>query len=50
MGLDVDAYRPLSPDFDAGDSLMPAEARQYRLDAADRLERDVLRAEPISSD
>jgi hypothetical protein len=50
MGLDVDAYRPLSPDLDVGDSLTHAEARQCRLDAADRLERDVLRAEPVSSD
>jgi hypothetical protein len=50
MGFDVDAYRPLSPDLDVGDSLTPAEARRWRLDAADRLERDVLRAEPVSSD
>jgi hypothetical protein len=50
MGFDVDAYRPLSPDLDVGDGLTPAEARRCRLDAADRLERDVLRAEPVSSD
>jgi gamma-glutamyl:cysteine ligase YbdK (ATP-grasp superfamily) len=50
MGFDVDAYRPLSPDLDAGERLTPAAARQCRLDAADRLERDVRRAEPVSSD
>jgi gamma-glutamyl:cysteine ligase YbdK (ATP-grasp superfamily) len=50
MGFDVDAYQPLSPTLDASDSLTPADVRRLRLDAADRLERDVLQVEPARGD
>jgi gamma-glutamyl:cysteine ligase YbdK (ATP-grasp superfamily) len=50
MGFDTDDYRPLSRDLDAGDSLTPDTVRRLRLDAADRLERDVFKTMPARGD
>ncbi|EMA63524.1 glutamate-cysteine ligase family protein [Halorubrum kocurii] len=46
MGFDVDAYEPLSGELQDGGSLSTAEARQTRLDYADRLKRDIRRRRP----
>jgi gamma-glutamyl:cysteine ligase YbdK (ATP-grasp superfamily) len=41
MGFDVGAYEPLAHEIDDEGTLTPEEARRYRLEQADRLERDV---------
>jgi len=50
MGFDVDAYDPVSPKTDHGRTVSPDAARRLRLEQAERLERDVLQAEPMRSD
>ncbi|WP_089816858.1 glutamate-cysteine ligase family protein [Halomicrobium zhouii] len=50
MGFDVDAYEPVSPAIDSGRTISPEAARQLRLEQAERLERDVLQADPIRGD
>ena len=50
MGFDVDAYDPLSAELRGDGSLSAAEARETRLDYADRLKRDVRRRQPVSGD
>lgn len=41
MGFDPTAYEPLAHDFGSDRSLTPAEAREYRLEAAARLREDI---------
>jgi len=46
MGFDVDAYEPLSGELRDDGSLSTGEARQTRLDYADRLKRDIRQRRP----
>ena len=50
MGFDVDAYEPLSAELRGSGPITDAEAREVRLDYADRLARDVRRRRPVRSD
>nr|WP_235271346.1 glutamate-cysteine ligase family protein [Halorubrum saccharovorum] len=50
MGFDVDAYKPLSAELRGDEALSAAEARQTRLDYADRLKRDIRPRQPVSGD
>jgi gamma-glutamyl:cysteine ligase YbdK (ATP-grasp superfamily) len=50
MGFDVGAFEPLSHEFDRHDPVSREEARELRLQYAERLERDVSRATPVRSD
>jgi len=50
MGFDVDGYEPLSAELRGSGPLTDAEAREVRLDYADRLGRDVRRRRPVRSD
>ncbi|WP_424004775.1 glutamate-cysteine ligase family protein [Haloarcula salina] len=45
MGFDVDAYDPISQEVDGREPVSPETARELRLEYADRLERDVRRAD-----
>ncbi|ELZ27201.1 glutamate--cysteine ligase [Halogeometricum pallidum JCM 14848] len=49
MGFDVDAYSPVTHDIDGRESISPEEARELRLEHAERLERDVRGAERRSA-
>jgi gamma-glutamyl:cysteine ligase YbdK (ATP-grasp superfamily) len=49
MGFDVSAFDPLTAEFDA-ETVSPARARELRLTYADRLEREVRTATPVSAD
>jgi gamma-glutamyl:cysteine ligase YbdK (ATP-grasp superfamily) len=50
MGFDVDAYDPLTTELDGRGRVGPDEARELRLDYADRLERDVRRRRSMNAD
>jgi hypothetical protein len=50
MGFDVDAYEPLAAELRGSGALTEAEARQTRLDYADRLDGDVRRRGRARSD
>jgi hypothetical protein len=50
MGFDVDAYEPLTAELRGSGALTEAEARQTRLDYADRLDGDVRRRGRARSD
>ncbi|WP_336337844.1 glutamate-cysteine ligase family protein [Haloarcula brevis] len=50
MGFDVDAYEPVSPTFDRPEPVTVSEAREIRLEHADRLQDDVRQAEPVALD
>ncbi|WP_226479229.1 glutamate-cysteine ligase family protein [Natrinema amylolyticum] len=50
MGFDVAAYEPITHEIGGQGTVTAAEARRLRLEHAERLERDVRRARPISSD
>ncbi len=50
MGFDVAAYKPMSHEIDGRGPVDIEEARQLRLEYAERLERDVRQARPLSSD
>ncbi|MDS0293566.1 glutamate-cysteine ligase family protein [Halogeometricum sp. S3BR5-2] len=41
MGFDVDAYSPVTHEIDGRETVSPEEAREIRLEHAERLERDV---------
>ena len=41
MGFDVDSYQPISHEIERSDEISTEEARQIRLEYADRLEEDV---------
>ena len=50
MGFDVDAFEPLSGEFDGRDRVSPVEARELRLRYADRLAHDVRRSRVVRGD
>ncbi|QUO47991.1 MULTISPECIES: glutamate-cysteine ligase family protein [Halorubrum] len=50
MGFDVDAYDPLSAELRGAGALSAAEARETRIDYADRLKRDIGRRQAVSGD
>jgi len=50
MGFDVDAYEPLAADLGGDGELTPAEARELRLECAERLEDDVRAASKVRAD
>jgi carboxylate-amine ligase len=50
MGFEVGAYEPLAHDIDGEGAVTPEQARQYRLEQADRLERDVTRTQVVGDD
>jgi gamma-glutamyl:cysteine ligase YbdK (ATP-grasp superfamily) len=50
MGFDVAAYDPISHELTGSRSVTPAEARQFRLEHAERLERDLRRARAVGDD
>jgi len=50
MGLDTAAFDPLTREFEHSARITPEEARQRRLEYADRLERDVRRLSPPAAD
>ncbi|WP_135364321.1 glutamate-cysteine ligase family protein [Halosimplex halophilum] len=50
MGFDVSAYDPVSHEIDGRATVSPAEARDIRLEHADRLAADVRRAGPLVGD
>ncbi|AUG48824.1 glutamate--cysteine ligase [Haloarcula taiwanensis] len=50
MGFDVDAYDPVSPTFDRAEPVTEGEAREIRLEHADRLQDDVRQAAPVALD
>jgi hypothetical protein len=50
MGFDVDAFEPLSREFDGRDRVSVAEARELRLRYAERLSRDVRRSRVVRGD
>ncbi|MGB9963555.1 glutamate-cysteine ligase family protein [Halobacterium hubeiense] len=50
MGFDVDAYEPLTSELDGHGAVSRERARDLRLEHADRLERDVQRAQSVRSD
>nr|WP_049890018.1 glutamate-cysteine ligase family protein [Natronorubrum bangense] len=50
MGFDVEAYEPLSHEIDTGEELTATEARQLRLEYAERLEQDLSQARSMTAD
>ena len=50
MGFDIAAYEPVSHEIDGLGPVSPADARRFRLDHAERLERDVRQTSPITGD
>ncbi len=50
MGFDVAAHEPTSREIDGRQTVTPTEARELRLEQAERLERDVLGAKVVKSD
>ncbi|WP_058997254.1 glutamate-cysteine ligase family protein [Haloarcula sp. CBA1127] len=50
MGFDVDAYEPVAPTFDRPEPVTPHDAREIRLEHADRLQDDVRQAAPVALD
>lgn len=50
MGFDVDSYSPLATEMDRKRRISPAEAREIRLEYADRLASDVRRARSLTAD
>lgn len=50
MGFDVDAYEPLSHEFDDRGEIGTEAARRLRLEYAERLRRDLREATPVSGD
>nr|WP_175529217.1 glutamate-cysteine ligase family protein [Natronorubrum texcoconense] len=50
MGFDVDAYEPIAHEFEGREITSADTARALRLEYATRLEQDVRRATPLSSD
>jgi hypothetical protein len=50
MGFDVDAYEPLADEIGRRTEVSSAEARELRLECADRLEADIRQARPIHAD
>lgn len=49
-GFDVDAYEPATSELQEEGALTRERARELRLEHAERLERDVRRARPVSDD
>ncbi|MFC6726445.1 glutamate--cysteine ligase, partial [Halobium palmae] len=50
MGFDVDAFEPVSHEIDGRESISTEEARELRLEHAERVKHDVRRARSIRSD
>jgi len=50
MGFDVEAYDPLAGEMDAPAELTESQARERRLECADRLEADVRRVSSLTAD
>ena len=50
MGFDVEAYEPLSHEIDPGEDLTVTEARELRLEYAERLEQDLSQARSMTAD
>jgi hypothetical protein len=50
MGFDTDAYDPVAHDIDRPGTLSLADARELRLDYAQRLEDDVLGVRSLADD
>jgi hypothetical protein len=50
MGFDVDAYSPLAPEIDHEGRVSAEEAREIRLEYADRLAAEVRQREPLAAD
>lgn len=50
LGFDVEAYEPVSNEIVGRGPISPEEARHIRLEHAKRLEENVRRARPVSSD
>jgi hypothetical protein len=50
LGFDCDAFAPVTSEIDGRAPVSPAEAREIRLDHAERLARDVRQTKPLSGD
>ncbi|MFB6200472.1 MAG: glutamate-cysteine ligase family protein [Halorhabdus sp.] len=50
MGFDVEAYDPLAGEMDGGAEVTESQARERRLECADRLEADVRRVSSLTAD
>lgn len=50
MGFDIEAYEPIATELAAQQTVTPAEARQLRLEYADRLRADVMQTPTVEAD